>query len=101
MGSLQYLRLINCEIELDLACSKECIISETSIISRISGNPDVNPTVEEVSVIETTGAIFRIGNIKLYVPVVTLSINDNIKVLENTKQGLKKAISWNKYRSEI
>ena len=31
----------------------------------------------------------------------TLSINDNIKFLENIKQGLKKTISWNKYRSEI
>ena len=38
---------------------------------------------------------------KLYVPVVTLSINDNIKFLENVKQGFKRTISWNKYRSEI
>ena len=34
---------------------------------------------------------------KLYVPVVTLSVNDNIKFLENIKQGFKKTISWNKY----
>ena len=38
---------------------------------------------------------------KLYVPAVTLSINDNIKFLENIKQGFKRTISWNKYRSEI
>ena len=38
---------------------------------------------------------------KLYVPVVTLSINDNIKFLENMKQGFKRTLSWNKYRSEI
>ena len=38
---------------------------------------------------------------KLYVPVVTLSINDNINFLENIKQGFKRTISWNKYRSEI
>ena len=37
---------------------------------------------------------------KLYVPVVTLSINDKIKFLENVKQGFKR-IFWNKYRSEI
>ena len=30
-----------------------------------------------------------------------MSINDNIKFLENIKQGLKRTISWNKYRSEI
>ena len=38
---------------------------------------------------------------KLYVPVVTLSINDNIKFLENIKQGFKRIIFWNKYKSEI
>ena len=35
-----------------------------------------------------------------FVPFVTLSINDNIKLLENIKQGFKRKISWNKYRSE-
>ena len=38
---------------------------------------------------------------KLYVPVVTLSINDNINFLENIKQVFKRTISWKKYRSEI
>ena len=36
----------------------------------------------------------------LYVPVVTLSVNDNVKFLENIKQGFKRTISCNKYRSE-
>ena len=48
-----------------------------------------------------TGAIFQINNAKRYVPVVTLSINDNMKFLENIKQGFKRTISSNKYRSEI
>ena len=30
-----------------------------------------------------------------------MSINDNIRFLENIKQGFKRTISWNKYRSEI
>ena len=30
-----------------------------------------------------------------------MSINDNINFLENIKQGFKRIISWNKYRSEI
>ena len=30
-----------------------------------------------------------------------MSINDNIKVLENIRQGFKRIISWNKFRSEI
>ena len=32
-----------------------------------------------------TGATFTVTSAKLYVPVVTLSINDNIKFLENIK----------------
>ena len=39
--------------------------------------------------------------LNFYVPLVTLLINDNIKFLENIKQGFKRTISWNKYRSEI
>ena len=42
-----------------------------------------------------------ITSTKLYVPVITLSINDNIKFLENIKQWFKRTIFWNKYRSEI
>ena len=42
--------------------------------------------------IQTTGAIFQINNAKLYVPVVTLSINDNIKFLENINKDLKEQL---------
>ena len=42
-----------------------------------------------------------ITSTKLYVPFVTMSIDDNIKVLEKTRQGFKRTISWNKYRSEM
>ena len=48
-----------------------------------------------------TGVNFMITSTKRYVPVVTLFINDNIKFLENIKQRFKRAISWDKYRSEI
>ena len=41
-----------------------------------------------------------ITSTNLYVPVVTLSINNNIKFLENIKQGSKRTISFNKFRSE-
>ena len=34
---------------------------------------------------------------KLYVLVITLSVNNDIKFLENIKQGFKKTTSWNKY----
>ena len=35
-----------------------------------------------------TGATFQIKNSKLYVPAVTLSINDNIKCLEKYKASV-------------
>ena len=71
------LPLINCEIELE----KDCVL-----IQHYNNIAGVN---------------FVITSTKLYVPVVTLSINDNIKFLENIKQGFKRTISWNKYKSEI
>ena len=38
-----------------------------------------------VGAIQATRATFQIKNAKIYFPVVTLSINDNIKFLENYK----------------
>ena len=70
-------------------------------ISRSYGAvPNSNPMRYQVTS-QTTGTTFQINNAKLYVPAVTLSINDNLKILENIKQGFKRKISWNKYRSEI
>ena len=46
------------------------------------------------------GIDFKITSTKLYVSLFTLSINDNIKLLENIKQEFIKTVSWNKYRSE-
>ena len=54
-----------------------------------------------MAAIQTTTSIFQINNAKLYVPVVTFSINDNINFLENIKQGFKRTISWDKYKYEI
>ena len=42
-----------------------------------------------------------ISSTKFYVPVVTLSVNNNIKFLEKLKLGFKSIVSWNKYRIEI
>ena len=43
----------------------------------------------------------KIKDTKLYVPVVTLSAEDDNKLLEQLKLGFKKTIKWNKYRSEM
>ena len=43
---------------------------------------------------------FRITNTKLYVPVVTLSTQENIKLLKQLESGVKRTINWNKYQSK-
>ena len=40
---------------------------------------------------------FQINDTKLYVPVVTLSTEENIKLLKKLESGFKKTINWNKY----
>ena len=43
---------------------------------------------------------FTRTDIKLYVPLVTLSTQDNAKLLQQLKSGFKRAINWNKYRTK-
>ena len=44
---------------------------------------------------------FETTDTKLYVPVVTLSKENYIKLLEQLKPGFKRTIKWNKYRSQL
>ena len=46
------------------------------------------------------GATFTITKTKLYVPVITFSIQDNAKLLTQLKSGLRRTINWNKYLSK-
>ena len=47
------------------------------------------------------GATFKITDYKLYVPVITLSAENDNKLLKQLKIGFKKTIKWNRYRLEI
>ena len=42
-----------------------------------------------------------ITDTKLYVPVGTLSTQDNAKLLEQLKSGFKRTISWNKFQPKV
>ena len=86
--------ILNCIIELDLSQSKEYVISEISRTDAVEENNSALATI-------VTGAKVHINSTKLYVPVFTFSINNCINFLENMKQGFKRRVSWNKYRSEI
>ena len=92
MASLKYLSsfwrtlemtLINCEVNLVLTWSSTCVLVATNI-------PNQNAT-------------FAITDTKLYVPVVTLSTQENTKFLQQLKSGFKRIIHRNKYllKSEL
>ena len=70
--------LINCEINLSFTWSEDCLLSPA------------------------TGATkFRLTDTRLYVPVVTLSTQDNKKLLQQLKSGFKRIINWNKNQPKI
>ena len=69
------------EINLDQNWSKKCVIVVTDVVNQ--------------------GTTFSIIDTKLYIPVVTLSTQNNAKVLEQLKSGFKRTINWNKYQSKI
>ena len=70
--------LISCEVNLILTWSPTCVIFSTNGETK-----------------------FKITETKLYVPVVTLSTQDNAKLLQQLKSGFKRTINWNKYELSI
>ena len=69
--------LINCEIELALDWSANCVIISTNNANQVP--------------------ILAVRETNIYVPVVTLSTQDNSKLLPQLKNGFKRTITWNKY----
>ena len=72
--------IIKGEINLILTCSTNCVIVSTNVANQ--------------------NATFEITDTKLYVPVVTLSTQDNSKMLQQLKSGFKRVITWDKYLSK-
>ena len=71
--------LINCEVRVMLTWSANCVIIYTDVANENS--------------------TFTMTETNLYVTVVTLSTQDNAKLLPQLKSGFKRAINWNKYLS--
>ena len=84
--------LINCEVELILTWSKNCVLADMTTKDAEGDN---------LAIVELLGLEFHITDTKLYVPVVTLSKENDIKLLEQLKSGFKRTIKWNKYRSQM
>ena len=86
--------LISCEVFLELKWNKNCAITSLERKQVDSGPPVVRYNA-------AMGATLSINDCKLYVPVVTLSKDDEIKLLTNLKSGFKREIIWNKHRSQM
>ena len=69
--------LINCKVELSLKWIENRVLTTAA-------NADK--------------ATFEITDAKLYVPIVTLSIEDNAKLSKLLGEGFKRSIYWNKYK---
>ena len=66
--------LINCKVELSLKWYERCLLTAANT------------------------ATFKITDAKLYVPIVTLSAEDNAKLSKLLSEGFKRSIYWNKYK---
>ena len=86
--------LISCEVFFELKWNKNCVITSLERRQVDAGPPVVRDNAP-------TRATLAINDCKLYVPVVTLSKDDEIKLLTNLKSGFKREIIWNKYRSQM
>ena len=53
------------------------------------------------AIVAPSGATFKIKDIRLHVPVFTLSKEIDTKLLGQLKTGFKRTIKWNKYRSQM
>ena len=88
--------LINCEVKLILTWFKNCLLIDKL---RREANYGANHAVYEIN--NPEDATFKITDIKLFVPVVTLSKENDIKLLEQLKTGFKRTMKRNKYRSQM
>ena len=69
--------LINCKIKLNLTWKKECVLST-----------------------DAGDAVFIINDTKMFVPVVTLSKEDNKDFIEQQNKGFQRSIYWNEYKTK-
>ena len=76
--------LVNCEVELSLKWIENCVITA----AEIGANADATGA---------DGVTLEITDAKLYAPVVTLSVEDNVKLVKQLNEGFKRPIYWNKY----
>ena len=94
--------LIKCEVSLTLCWSEKCVLTDIATQETRNVNLNADPLVEARERIGAPkNATFKTTDTKLYVPVVTLSTEDDDNILELLQSQLKRTIKWNKPRSEV
>ena len=66
--------LINCKVEISLKWIENCMLTTANT------------------------ATFEITDVKLYIPIVTLSSENNVKLSNLLSEGFKRPIDWNEYK---
>ena len=79
--------LINCKVSLNLTWSKNCVLTDMITHADVLAQGDI-PARPAINA--PTNVIFKIKDCKMYVPVVTLSAENDNKLLEQLKTGFKK-----------
>ena len=86
--------LINCEVSLTFTRTENCVIT-----NKAYRKADHETAVVRID--NPINAAFQIRDTKLYVPVVTLSTENDKKLLEKLRTRFKRTIKWNKHKSEM
>ena len=81
--------LINCEVELVLTWSNNCVLADVAVWIAQRDIP---------AIVAPLGLELQITDKKLYVSVVTFSKENDMNLLEQLKLGFKRTIKWNKCR---
>ena len=80
--------MINCKVGLKRNWTKYCVLSAAGNENVINDNDNAK------------NIIFTIKDTKLYVPVVTLPIRDNQKLLKRLSKGFERSVYWNEYKTK-
>ena len=79
--------LINCKTHLQLNWTKNCVMHGSDAYAAADNS--------------NTETIFKITNTKLFVPIVTLSTKDNVKLTRQLNDGFRRLVYWNEYKPKV
>ena len=85
--------LINCEVSVTLTWSENCVLTDITTQTARAAQWD---NLARPAISPPTGATFPITDTNLYIPVATLSTENDKRLLERLRIGFKRIMKWNK-----